>query len=87
MNDSEKYLALLDLMEKQNIRLLAQVSALQVLTTFIAMQVPRLNAVIAGLQIHLESIEEDDSKADYAASLRALIDTLNAGAQDGNHDT
>lgn len=87
MNDSEKYLALIDVMEKQNIRLIGEVSALRALTTLIALQVPRLNHVIAALQIHLESIEEDDSKVDYASSLRALIDTLNEKDQPGDLDT
>lgn len=86
MNDSEKYLALIDVMQKQNIRLIGEVSALRALTTLIALEVPRLNHVIAGLQIDLESIEEDDSKVDYAASLRALIATLNARVPDGTDD-
>ncbi len=76
MSDIEKFLELLDVIEKRNLKLSGRISALQSLTMLLALQTPKPDLLIAALQVNLESIEQDDSQTDYAAALRALIKPL-----------
>lgn len=79
MDDLKQIIEMLEKLIDSQKKISARVEAIEFLLPVFLARNPEAKAIISSTQLHLETIEQDASKADFSRALALLLDRCECG--------